>query len=67
MAKVKYKERILKAARAKQRVSYKGILIRLSADFSKEVLQEIARYIQSLERKKTYNLGYSTHQDYHLE
>ena len=29
MAKVKDKERILKAAREKQRVSYKGTLIRL--------------------------------------
>ena len=34
MAKVK--ERILKAAREKQRVNYKGTPIRLSADFSKE-------------------------------
>ena len=39
MAKVKDKERILKAAREKQRVTYKGVPIRLSADFSKETLQ----------------------------
>ena len=39
MPKVKDKERILKPAREKQRVSYKGVLIRLSADFSKETLQ----------------------------
>ena len=39
MSKVKDKERILKAAREKQRVTYKGVLIRLSADFSKETLQ----------------------------
>ena len=39
MAKVKNKERILKAAREKQRVSYKGTPIRLSADFSAEILQ----------------------------
>ena len=37
MAKVK--ESILKAAREKQSVSYKGIPIRLSADFSTETLQ----------------------------
>ena len=37
--KVKDKERILKAAREKQLVTYKGVLIRLSADFSKETLQ----------------------------
>ena len=39
MSKVKDKERILKAARKKQRVIYKGVPIRLSADFSKETLQ----------------------------
>ena len=33
------KERILKAAREKERVTYKGVPIRLSADFSKETLQ----------------------------
>ena len=39
MPKVKDKERILKAAREKQRVTYKGVPIRLSADFSKETLK----------------------------
>ena len=39
MPKVKDKERILKAAREKQRVIYKGVPIRISADFSKETLQ----------------------------
>ena len=38
MPKVKDKERILKAARAKQTITYKGVPIRLSADFSKETL-----------------------------
>ena len=37
--KIKDKERILKAARGKERVTYKGVPIRLSADFSKETLQ----------------------------
>ena len=32
-------ERILKAAREKDTVTYKGVPIRLSADFSKETLQ----------------------------
>ena len=36
---IKYKERILKAAREKETVTYKGVPIRLSADFSKETLQ----------------------------
>ena len=39
MPKFQDKERILKAAREKQRVTYKGVPIRLSADFSKETLQ----------------------------
>ena len=39
MPKVKDKERILKASRGKERVTYKGVPIRLSADFSKETLQ----------------------------
>ena len=39
MAKFQFKERILKAAREKQEVTYKGALIRLAADFSMEILQ----------------------------
>ena len=39
LAKIKDKERILKAARKKETVTYKGVPIRLSADFSKETLQ----------------------------
>ena len=37
--KVKDKERILKAARKKHTITYKGVLIRLSADFSKDTFQ----------------------------
>ena len=36
---IKQKKRILKAAREKQTVTYKGVPIRPSADFSKETLQ----------------------------
>ena len=39
MPKFKYNGRILKAAREKQIVTYKGVPIRLSIDFSKETLQ----------------------------
>ena len=39
LPKIKNKERILKAAREKDTVTYKGVPIRLSADFSKETLQ----------------------------
>ena len=38
LPKIKDKERILKAAREKETVIYKGVPIRLSADFSKETL-----------------------------
>ena len=39
LPKIKDKERILKASREKDTVTYKGVLITLSADFSKETLQ----------------------------
>ena len=39
LPKIKDKERILKGARGRERVTYKGVPIRLSADFSKETLQ----------------------------
>ena len=39
LVKIKDKERILKAAREKETVAYKGVPLRLSADFSKETLQ----------------------------
>ena len=39
LPKIKQKERILKAARGKERVTYKGVPVRLSADFSKETMQ----------------------------
>ena len=38
LARIKDKDRILKAAREKETVTYKGVPIRLSADFSKETL-----------------------------
>ena len=39
LPKIKDKERILQAARKKETVTYKGVPIRLSADFSKGTLQ----------------------------
>ena len=39
LTKTKYKERILKAAREKQQVTYNENLIRLTADLSAETLQ----------------------------
>ena len=53
MPQVKDKERILKAAREKQRVTYKGVPIKLSADFSNFAgKKELARNIQSDEKKQ---------------
>ena len=39
LSKIKYKEKILKAAREKQQITYMGIPIRLTADLSAETLQ----------------------------
>ena len=38
-SKLKYKENILKSAREKQQITYKGIPVRLTADLSAETLQ----------------------------
>ena len=56
MPKVKDKERILKAAREKKLTIYRGVPIRMSADFSKETLQP----------KGTCSQNCSTQQSYHL-
>ena len=39
LSKIKYKEKILKAAREKKQLTYKGIPIRLPVDLSAETLQ----------------------------
>ena len=39
LSKIKYKEKVLKAAREKQQITYKRIPIRLTADLSAETLQ----------------------------
>ena len=39
LPKIKDKERILKSATEKETITYKGVPIRLPADFSKETLQ----------------------------
>ena len=58
----KGKDRILKAAREKQRVIYKEIPIRLSTDFSAESLKARRAMIKSSEREKNPNRRYSTQQ-----
>ena len=69
MPKVKYKERILKAARGKQFVTYKGTPIRLVADFSKETLQDrrALHKIFKVIKSRIYNQKYFIQQSYCLE
>ena len=52
LPKFKDKERILKAAIEKETVTYKGVPIRLSADFSKETLQARRSWKEILEVMK---------------
>ena len=44
LSKIQYKEKIFKAAREKQQITYKGIPIRLTADLSAETLQAIREW-----------------------
>ena len=39
LTKIKDKEKLLKATREKQQITYKGTSIRLTADFSAEILE----------------------------
>ena len=52
LAKTKHKERILKAAREKQQVTYKGDPIHLIADLSAETLQFLLQKGQNSNRKE---------------
>ena len=56
LPKIKDKERILKAARGKETVTYKGVPIRLSADFSKETLHRRKKEIfnQNIMKKQEF-------------
>ena len=56
MAKFQDKERILKAAREKQEVTYKGAPIRLAADFSMETLQARREWQEVFQVMKTRGL-----------
>ena len=62
-------DRVLTAAREKETVTYKGLLIRLSTDFSKETL--LARRgwkdVFKVMKGKDLHLDYSAQQSYHLE
>ena len=69
LPKIKDKERILEAAREKDTVTYKGVPIRLSADFSKETLQARRGWKEVFEvmKGKTYIQDDSIQQSFHLE
>ena len=56
MTKVKNSERIFKAAREKQLVTYKGDPIRLSADFSTESLPAKTDWHETLKVMKSKDL-----------
>ena len=56
LSKIKYKEKILKAAREKQQITYKGIPIRLTADLSTETLQDRREWQDILKVMKGKNL-----------
>ena len=53
---IKYKEKILTAAREKQQITHKGIPIRITADLSKETLQARREWQDILKVMKDNNL-----------
>ena len=70
LPKIKDKERILKAARGKETVTYKGVTIRLSADFSKGNLQARRGWKEVFKVMKGKDLHprlLSLQQSFHLE
>jgi len=54
LTKIKHKEQILKAAREKQQITHKGILIRITADLSIETLQARREWQNILKVMKEY-------------
>ena len=56
LTKIKHKEQILKAAREKQHITYKGIPIRITADLSIETLRARREWQDILKVMKEKNL-----------
>ena len=56
LPKIKNKERILKAAREREKVTCKGVPIRLSAEFSKETLQATRAWQEVFKKMKSKDL-----------
>ena len=69
LPKIKDKEKILKAAREKETITYKGVPIRLLADFSKETFQARRGWKEVFKVMKGKDLHpkYCIQQSYHLE
>ena len=69
MPKVKDIERILKAAREKQLVTYSGVPVRQSADFSQATFQARRDWQETFKVMKSRDLWprWFTQQSYHLE
>ena len=65
MAKIKDKDKILKEAREREKITYRGKPIRLSSDFSAENLQARKEW-QDIFNAMKQKQEYSTWQDYHL-
>ena len=67
LTKIKHKEQILKAAREKQQITYKGIPIRITADLATETPQARREWqdILKVMKEKTYNQDYCTQQESH--
>ena len=55
-SKIKYKEKILRAARENQQITYKGIPIRLTVDLSAETLQARREWQDTFKEMKEKNL-----------
>ena len=68
-SKIKYKEKILKAAREKQQITYKGIPIKLIADISAETVQARREWLDIFKvlKGKNLNQDYSTQQGSHSD
>ena len=68
LKKTKHKEKIIKAAREKQQVTYKGNPVHLTVNLSAETLQarkEWQDIFKVLKGKKIYNQDYCTQQGSH--
>ena len=70
LSKIKYKEKILKTAREKQQITYKGIPMRLTADLSAETPRGRREWQDIFKVIKGKNLQprlYSTQQGSHSD